>query len=254
MLGWASRPLAVVMVLSLIACGADESRTAEVNTPTGTRTDQLAPGSAEDPSPLLALWNEQNRECRGGSGDQQATLLACDKREQTDARLRAVGWCYGENAMFGCQTEWRPCGEPRYPSKAAAEAAGCPSAPDVAALPSPTASGPAMTEISRVPATPRRFDLECVGPDALLSVPFEARYSVDLEAGEWWCSAGCASPLTPFVSRSSALWVLEDDDTFRTTYAPNTKRLTTIIDGPYGRTPLRALDCSVGDFTPLRAD
>jgi len=83
------------------------------------------PGSprADDIPKLLDQWHELNSECRGGPGDVPATLQACSRREEVAEKVRAQGWCYGENAAYGYQAEWRECGNPRFPSTAAAEAA-----------------------------------------------------------------------------------------------------------------------------------
>lgn len=80
-----------------------------------------APG-APRPDALLARWNEENSACRGGSGDDPATDIACEARNRTDAELARAGWCHGENAAYGYQYEWRPCGSPKFASVEQAEA------------------------------------------------------------------------------------------------------------------------------------
>lgn len=76
---------------------------------------------AARPDALLARWDAENSACRGGSGDDPATDAACEARSRTDAELARVGWCYGENAAYGYQSEWRPCGSPRFASVEQAE-------------------------------------------------------------------------------------------------------------------------------------
>lgn len=72
---------------------------------------------------LLDRWTQENEACRGGSGEEAETNAACDARGRTDVELKASGWCYGENAAYGFQNEWRPCGSPKYVSEAEAEEA-----------------------------------------------------------------------------------------------------------------------------------
>jgi hypothetical protein len=58
---------------------------------------------------LLATWDTLNGRCRGGSGDDQNTLDACDEREKIAGQLTARGWCYGEPGQAGYQMVWHPC-------------------------------------------------------------------------------------------------------------------------------------------------
>ncbi|MBL8772213.1 MAG: DUF2939 domain-containing protein [Phenylobacterium sp.] len=80
-----------------------------------------APQPAPRPDALLARWGQENESCRGGAGDEAATEAACQARNRTDAELARAGWCYGENAAYGYQSEWRPCGSPRFASVQQAE-------------------------------------------------------------------------------------------------------------------------------------
>lgn len=94
--------------------------------PAGVTPEAAAPtpaAPAGEPTALLARWADENEACRGGSGDDPATDKACVARNATDAELKQAGWCYGENAAYGYQSEWRPCGSPRFASQAEAEAA-----------------------------------------------------------------------------------------------------------------------------------
>ncbi len=61
---------------------------------------------------LLAREGVANEACRGGSGDNPATQVACGKRDRLDTKLQARGWCYGENATSGADSVWAPCGHP----------------------------------------------------------------------------------------------------------------------------------------------
>lgn len=62
------------------------------------------------PPPVTALirrWYAQNDRCRGGSGDDPSTALACDDRETIAGKIDELGWCYGENPAR--QTAWARC-------------------------------------------------------------------------------------------------------------------------------------------------
>jgi hypothetical protein len=67
--------------------------------------DQIA-----DPSGMLARLHDQNGKCRGGAGDLEATMLACDAREHTTKSLKAAGWCFGRNGEEYFDMEWHRCG------------------------------------------------------------------------------------------------------------------------------------------------
>ncbi len=52
---------------------------------------------------LLQRWMVLNEQCRGGSGDEQATMQACDERNLVDAALFAHGYCY---VGMGATSRW----------------------------------------------------------------------------------------------------------------------------------------------------
>lgn len=65
---------------------------------------------AHDPIRIISQWQNQNGDCRGGPGDSDETLKACDRREAIGAKLEAVGWCYGREGEYGYQMDWHICG------------------------------------------------------------------------------------------------------------------------------------------------
>lgn len=70
------------------------------------------PGSAQsggDAKAMILRWTELNGRCRGGSGDNPATLQACEDRDALGGQLEAQGFCYGENDEFGFQADWAVC-------------------------------------------------------------------------------------------------------------------------------------------------
>jgi S1-C subfamily serine protease len=67
-------------------------------------------GQSADPSAMLALWEEQNSNCRGGSGDRPETWQACEAREHTQMSAQAAGWCYGREGQAGYEMDWHRCG------------------------------------------------------------------------------------------------------------------------------------------------
>lgn len=65
---------------------------------------------AREPVRIISQWQDQNGQCRGGSGDSDETREACSRREAIGAKLQAVGWCYGREGEYGYQMEWHVCG------------------------------------------------------------------------------------------------------------------------------------------------
>jgi hypothetical protein len=116
-----------VAVLGLSGCDLPGSKAGQRLGGAGAPNLHPLSGSVDeetvDVQQLLSQWDDLNSQCRGGLGDEAATSEACDRRNEVDVRLERQGWCYGENAAHGYQAEWRPCGDPRFPSRAAAEAA-----------------------------------------------------------------------------------------------------------------------------------
>jgi hypothetical protein len=60
---------------------------------------------------LIAQWHELNSRCRGGTGDAQATMAACEERDGSVwQRLQEAGICYGREGEYGSQMEMHRCG------------------------------------------------------------------------------------------------------------------------------------------------
>lgn len=59
---------------------------------------------------LLEEWMDWNERCRGGSGDEPATLEACDRRAEISAELEGMNLCYGKENQAGAEYEWHTCG------------------------------------------------------------------------------------------------------------------------------------------------
>lgn len=60
---------------------------------------------------MIDQWERLNAQCRGGSGDQPATMAACDAREVATARLNDAGICYGKQGQYGLQMTMHRCDE-----------------------------------------------------------------------------------------------------------------------------------------------
>lgn len=63
-------------------------------------------------SEMIAAADDLNGRCRGGSGDDPTTMVACEQRDQMTEALRAEGMCWGNpndpnEAEY--QKTWRPC-------------------------------------------------------------------------------------------------------------------------------------------------
>lgn len=50
-----------------------------------------------------------NDKCRGGSGDDPATMQACDMREKAGEQLKKQGWCWGPDDAIGADKHWIRC-------------------------------------------------------------------------------------------------------------------------------------------------
>lgn len=62
-------------------------------------------------SSLISQWHEANSKCRGGSGDDEATIAACDERDGAlKDRLRDANICYGREGEAGYQMVMHRCG------------------------------------------------------------------------------------------------------------------------------------------------
>jgi hypothetical protein len=51
----------------------------------------------------------ENSSCRGGAGNALATDNACRSRDKLDRTLEKRGWCYGQLARSGAESEWERC-------------------------------------------------------------------------------------------------------------------------------------------------
>jgi hypothetical protein len=68
-------------------------------------------GQAANASTMLYRWQQQDEQCRGGSGDSPETWEACEARAYTQLSLEAAGWCYGWPGQAGYEQDWRRCNE-----------------------------------------------------------------------------------------------------------------------------------------------
>jgi len=62
------------------------------------------------PIRILSQWYDQNALCRGTVGSTEKSATACIQREAIAVKLKAVGWCYGEEGQAGYQMDWHDCG------------------------------------------------------------------------------------------------------------------------------------------------
>lgn len=59
-----------------------------------------------------------NDRCRGGSGDDPATMEACEKRDAAYNRLEKSGWCFGKDDDASYQRTWQRCARVAAPATA----------------------------------------------------------------------------------------------------------------------------------------
>lgn len=63
-------------------------------------------------SEMITAVEDLNGRCRGGSGDDPATMVACDQRDQMMDALKVEGMCWGnpnDPNEIGADKTWRPC-------------------------------------------------------------------------------------------------------------------------------------------------
>lgn len=58
---------------------------------------------------LIAQEETLNDKCRGGSGDDPATLKACDERDVIFRKIKAKNWCWGHDDQIGADRTWERC-------------------------------------------------------------------------------------------------------------------------------------------------
>ena len=69
------------------------------------------PSASADVQALVARAEALNSACRGGRGDDPATVRACDDRDAAVRQLAARGWCYGTPSDIEAQKEWQRCAD-----------------------------------------------------------------------------------------------------------------------------------------------
>jgi hypothetical protein len=68
-------------------------------------------GKAADVRSLIARSEAANDKCRGGSGDEPATFIACGERNEMLRRIEALGWCKGKTTdETAADYRWHRCG------------------------------------------------------------------------------------------------------------------------------------------------
>jgi hypothetical protein len=68
-----------------------------------------APTNDELVALLIQDFGKYDDTCRGGSGDQSETWVACGSRDYASDLLYEFGWCYGEIGQFGYQMDLHRC-------------------------------------------------------------------------------------------------------------------------------------------------
>ena len=58
---------------------------------------------------MMAHEEKLNDACRGGSGDEKATVKACSQRDAMYAKIRRAGWCWGHADDVGADRRWVQC-------------------------------------------------------------------------------------------------------------------------------------------------
>jgi hypothetical protein len=73
----------------------------------------LASGTAaaQSANAITLLQREavEDLQCRGGPGNDPATMKHCEMRDLLVIALKAAGYCYGKSGQVGYQMEWYKC-------------------------------------------------------------------------------------------------------------------------------------------------
>lgn len=72
-------------------------------------SQSVAQSPATTDADLLKQVEVLNGRCRGGLGNDPATVLACDQREAVVSTLKARGWCWGPANVAEYQKSWQHC-------------------------------------------------------------------------------------------------------------------------------------------------
>jgi hypothetical protein len=64
---------------------------------------------SNDAQTLLKQLYVEEDACRGGSGDDKATWVACERRDGLVERLTKLGWCWGPEDVAEYQKSWEFC-------------------------------------------------------------------------------------------------------------------------------------------------
>lgn len=67
-------------------------------------------GVGADAADLIEEWMQWNESCRGGFGDEVATIQACDRRADAAEQLERLSLCYGKEHQSGAEFDWHTCG------------------------------------------------------------------------------------------------------------------------------------------------
>lgn len=120
-----------VLVLSALAllgaCSQPADRSEQVagtnqtEPPAAANSQEAAPpaplpsASPQRPNDLISAEERENEACRGGSGDDPATMRACNRRQVLLKELQDAGWCWG-GAEIEADKRFVTCkpGDPDY--------------------------------------------------------------------------------------------------------------------------------------------
>lgn len=58
---------------------------------------------------LISQYKKLNEKCRGGPGDDPATMVSCNQREKLYQDILKAGWCLGPKDAPGYQKDWMQC-------------------------------------------------------------------------------------------------------------------------------------------------
>ncbi|MGX9117877.1 hypothetical protein ACWTU6_14515 [Mesorhizobium sp. BHbsci] len=89
--------------------GKDHLAGISIVPPTEQHSPKVEATKAIPPTKLIRQWEAANEYCRGGSGDDPQTAMACKARDALSRQLESAKWCYGKNGQSSYQYKWHRC-------------------------------------------------------------------------------------------------------------------------------------------------
>ncbi len=101
------RPFILLTLIAGLALGCTQAP--QSPPPGASAPPPAASGPPADVAALIARHTKLNDVCRGSSGDDPATMKACDERDGVFKQIEARGWCWGRPDQIEADKKWEKC-------------------------------------------------------------------------------------------------------------------------------------------------